>query len=134
MRTFPRAGGSSGAGREGAEPEINPLSQLWQTPVRHDQRTGTSHASASSSRLWSSARQRVAIPLRAKDTSGPVPALPAGWCGARGAGARVGGGRGAEEARVEQRRQGRRADARSGAAEELAACLEELEFAEEVHG
>jgi hypothetical protein len=32
-------------------PAIRVVSHVWQTPVRHDQRTGTSHASASSSRL-----------------------------------------------------------------------------------
>jgi hypothetical protein len=47
------------------EPEISPVSQLWQTPVRHDQRTGTSHASASSSRLWKVDPQCTARLLRA---------------------------------------------------------------------
>src|SRR6185295_16524946 len=51
INTFPAAGGSSGSGSYFTDPEISPDSQLWQTPVRHDQRTGTSQASASSSRL-----------------------------------------------------------------------------------
>ncbi len=34
-----------------ADPPIRPVMQTWHTPVRHDHRTGTSHASASSSKL-----------------------------------------------------------------------------------
>jgi hypothetical protein len=34
----PAAGGSSGSGSYFTDPEINPHSQVWQTPVRHDQR------------------------------------------------------------------------------------------------
>ena len=48
---LPWAGGSSGSGWYSTSPEINPLSQVWQIPVRHDQRTGTSQASAKSRRL-----------------------------------------------------------------------------------
>jgi hypothetical protein len=60
---------------------------LWQTPVRQDHRTGTSHASASSRRLCSCAgRQRTVRPLRAKETTGPVPGAPVGACGAFAAG------------------------------------------------
>src|SRR5690349_16862651 len=84
IKTLPAAGASSGSGSYFTDPEINPLSQLWQTPVRHDQRTGTSQASASSSRLCSAdERQRTTRPLRAKDTSGPVPGAPVGGCGGR---------------------------------------------------
>src|SRR5215467_10117274 len=82
MSTLPSAGLSSGSGLYATDPETNPLSQLWQTPVRHAQRTGTSHASASSRRLWyADAFQWAAIPLRAKETSGPVLASAAGRCG-----------------------------------------------------
>jgi hypothetical protein len=34
----PAAGGSSGSGSYFTDPEINPHSQVWQTPVRHNQR------------------------------------------------------------------------------------------------
>ena len=59
------------------------VSQLWQTPVRHDQRTGTSHASASSSRL------RVVVAPRDGEVAAgeldrrAVPGWPAGGCGGR---------------------------------------------------
>src|SRR5271155_2667574 len=70
---------------------MTPVSQVWQTPVRHAHRTGTSHASASSRRLWKAGAQRTFRPLRAKDTNGPTPADPAGWCGGRrGAAAMLG--------------------------------------------
>src|SRR5262249_40870119 len=49
INRFPAAGGSSGSGSYFTDPEINPHSQVWHTPVRQDQRTGTSQASASSS-------------------------------------------------------------------------------------
>jgi len=48
INRFPAAGGSSGSGSYFTDPEINPHSQVWQTPVRHDQRTGTSQASENS--------------------------------------------------------------------------------------
>src|SRR6476659_1493027 len=84
INTFPAAGGSSGSGSYFIDPEINPLSQLWQTPVRHDQRTGTSHASASSKMLWyADAFQCAAMPLRANATRGPVLASSFGKCGVR---------------------------------------------------
>src|SRR4029453_14529835 len=38
INRFPAAGGSSGSGSYFTDPEINPHSQVWQTPVRHDQR------------------------------------------------------------------------------------------------
>ena len=38
VNRFPAAGGSSGSGSYFSDPEINPHSQVWQTPVRHDQR------------------------------------------------------------------------------------------------
>src|ERR1700758_4069878 len=63
------------------EPDISPVSQLWQTPVRHDQRTGTLHASASSSRLWNAEPQWTARLLRVKDISGPTSAVSPGGCG-----------------------------------------------------
>ena len=47
----PCAGGSSGSGSYSTSPPISAVSQVWQTPVRQDHLTGTSHASASSSRL-----------------------------------------------------------------------------------
>ena len=56
---------------------------VWQTPVRQLQRVRTSQASASSSTLRARAGNRVEMPLRAKVTSGPVPAGPGGWCGGR---------------------------------------------------
>jgi sugar lactone lactonase YvrE len=51
------------------------------TPVRQDHLTGTSHTSASSSRLWYFASQGNVSLLRAKETCGPKPAGPAGKCG-----------------------------------------------------
>src|SRR5207248_956664 len=77
----PRAGGSSGSGSYSKSPEISAVSQVWQTPVRQDHLTGTSHASASSSRLWYFASQGNVSPLRAKEICGPKPAGPAGKCG-----------------------------------------------------
>src|SRR5271165_298909 len=62
-------------------PEIKPLSQVWQTPVRHAQRTGTSQASANSRRLENFAFQHTLRPLRANDTCGPEPTGPVGGCG-----------------------------------------------------
>src|SRR5688500_5525300 len=50
-RVLLSAGGSTGSVVYVTLPDSRPVSQLWQTPVRHDQRTGTSQASASSSRL-----------------------------------------------------------------------------------
>ncbi len=38
INTLPAAGGSSGSGSYFTDPEINPHSQVWQTPVRHDPR------------------------------------------------------------------------------------------------
>jgi hypothetical protein len=38
VNRFPAAGGSSGSGSYFTDPEINPHLQVWQTPVRHDQR------------------------------------------------------------------------------------------------
>ena len=57
------------------------VSQLWQTPVRHDQRTGTSQASASSSRL-----RVVAAPRDGEVAAGEldrraVSGLAGGWVG-----------------------------------------------------
>jgi hypothetical protein len=52
-------------------PPISPISQVWHTPVRHDHRTGTSHASTSSRWLCLAESQRTSRVLRANDTSGP---------------------------------------------------------------
>jgi conjugative relaxase-like TrwC/TraI family protein len=57
--------------------------QVWQTPVRQLQRVGTSQASASSSTLRRPGPKGAVRPLRAKVTSGPVPAGPGGWWGGR---------------------------------------------------
>ena len=51
MSVLPSAGGSTGSGSYSTVPEMRAVSQLWQTPVRQDQRTGTSQASANSRRL-----------------------------------------------------------------------------------
>jgi hypothetical protein len=83
VNRFPAAGGSSGSGSYFTDQEINPHSQVWQTPVRHDQRTGTSQASASSSRLWNLGPQETVRPARAIEILGPLPGDPAGTCGGR---------------------------------------------------
>ena len=83
INRFPAAGGSSGSGSLFTDPEINPHSQIWQTPVRQDQRTGTSQASANSSRLWNFESQQTVSPARAKEILGPSPGDPAGACGRR---------------------------------------------------
>src|SRR3954451_18123525 len=83
INRFPAAGGSSGSGSYLTDPEINPHSQVWQTPARQDQRTGTSQASASSSRLWNLVSQETERPARAKEIRGPSPGEPAGACGNR---------------------------------------------------
>jgi hypothetical protein len=46
INTVPSAGSSRGSGRYSTAPEIKAHSHVWQTPVRHDHLTGTSHASA----------------------------------------------------------------------------------------
>src|SRR5215472_18810649 len=79
--TFPGAGLSSGSGRYIIDPLIKPVMQVWQTPVLQDHLTGTSHASASSSKLRNWTSQRTLSPLRAKDTRGPVPFRLSGGCG-----------------------------------------------------
>src|SRR4051812_35907730 len=81
VNRFPSAGGSSGSGSYCTDPETNPHSQVWQTPVRQDQRTGISQASASSSRLWNLGSQGTVRPARANETLGPMPGDPAGACG-----------------------------------------------------
>src|ERR1700734_3339417 len=83
INKFPAAGRSSGSGSYFTDPEINPDSQRWQTPVRQAQRTGTSQASASSSRLWNFESQETVSPARAKEIFGPSPGEPAGACGRR---------------------------------------------------
>src|SRR3954462_1378993 len=81
INRFPVAEGTSGSGSYFTDPEIKPHSQVWQTPVRQDQRTGTSQASASSSRLWNLGSQGTVRPARAKEMLGPSPGDPAGACG-----------------------------------------------------
>src|SRR6266851_9299110 len=83
INRFPAAGGSSGSGSYFTDPEIRPHSQVWQTPVRQDQRTGTSHASASSSKLWNFESQETVSPARAKEILGPSPGESIGACGRR---------------------------------------------------
>src|SRR5579885_3046543 len=83
INTLPSAGDSSGSGSYVTDPETNPHSQVWQTPVRQAQRTGTSQASANSSRLWNLGSQETVRPARAKEMLGPLPGGPAGACGAR---------------------------------------------------
>ena len=83
INRFPAAGGSSGSGSYFTDPEINPHSQVWQTPVRQAQRTGTSQASASSSRLWNLGSQVTVSPARANEILGPLPGGPTGACGGR---------------------------------------------------
>src|SRR3954471_15510628 len=83
VNRLPSAGGSSGPGSYVTDPETNPHSQVWQTPVRHDQRTGTSQDSASSSRLWNLGSQETVRPARANEIFGPVPGGLAGACGGR---------------------------------------------------
>src|SRR5271166_5854830 len=83
INRFQAAGGSSGSGSYVTDPEINPHSQVWQTPVRQDHLTGTSQASASSSRLWNLGSQATVRPARAKEILGPLPGNPAGACGDR---------------------------------------------------
>src|SRR4051794_16308735 len=83
INRLPPAGGSSGSGSYATDPDTSPDSQVWQTPARHDQRTGTSQASASSSTLRYLGSQETVRPARAKETLGPVPGGPAGACGGR---------------------------------------------------
>src|SRR3954467_9278844 len=83
VNRLPSAGGSSGPGSYVTDPETNPHSQVWQTPVRQDQRAGTSQASTSSSRLWNLGSQETVRPARANAIFGPLPGGPAGACGSR---------------------------------------------------
>src|SRR5271154_600653 len=83
VNKLPSAGGSSGSGSYCTDPEINPHSHVWQTPVRQDQRTGTSQASASSNRLWNLGSQETVSPARANEILGPLLGDPAGACGSR---------------------------------------------------
>src|SRR5262245_53795938 len=81
INRFPAAAGSSGSGSYFTDPDINPHSQVWQTPARQDQRTGTSQASASSSRLWNFESQETVSPARANETLGLSPYESVGGCG-----------------------------------------------------
>src|SRR5271154_5820117 len=78
INRFAAAGRSSGSGSYFTDPEINPHSQVWQTPVRQDHRTGTSQASASSSRLWNLVSQETVRPARANEILGPMRGDPVG--------------------------------------------------------
>src|SRR3954452_16949749 len=62
---------------------MRPVSHVWHTPVRQDHLTGTSQASASSSRLGKDASHVTVRLLRLNDTDGPAPGAPAGACGER---------------------------------------------------
>src|SRR5271154_2956018 len=77
---LPAAGGSSGSGSYWTVPPINAHSQVWQTPVRHDHRRGTSQASASSSKLENRESHETVSPLRINEICGPIPGSPAGGC------------------------------------------------------
>src|SRR5262249_58611506 len=79
--TCPSAGASSGSGAYVTPPDRIGVMQVWQTPVRQDQRVGTSQASARSSTFWLPSGNGTAIPLRAKVTNGPVPGRPGGLYG-----------------------------------------------------
>src|SRR5271166_7043166 len=83
VNKLPAVGGSSGSGSYFTDPEINPHSQVWQTPVRQAQRVGTSQASASSSRLWNLELQVTVRPARANEILGRLPGGPGGACGSR---------------------------------------------------
>src|SRR3954449_5776548 len=83
VNKLPSAGGSSGSGSYVTDPEINPHSQVWQTPVRQDQRTGMSQASASSSKLSNLGSQQTVRPVRANEIHGPSLGDPAGACSSR---------------------------------------------------
>src|SRR5580698_2317987 len=78
ISTLPAAGGSSGSGSYFVAPPINAHSQVWQTPVRQDQRTGTSQASASSSKLENRESHDTVRPLLVNEIRGPIPGSPAG--------------------------------------------------------
>ena len=78
MSTLPVAGGSSGSGSYWTVPPINAHSQVWQTPVRQAHFTGTSQASANSSKLENREFHGTVRPLRVNEICGPVPGSPAG--------------------------------------------------------
>ena len=67
-------------------PDSRGVTQVWQTPVRQLQRVGTSQASARSSTLRPWWPNGAVMPLRAKVTSGPVPAARAAGGEAAGSG------------------------------------------------
>jgi hypothetical protein len=52
------------------DPPIKLDSQVWQTPVRQDHFTGTSQASANSSKLWNLEFHGTVRPLRVNETLG----------------------------------------------------------------
>ena len=51
---------------------------MWHTPERHDQRTGTSHSSASSRMLDHLSSHRTSRPVRTNEMRGPDPGTPPG--------------------------------------------------------
>ena len=51
-------------------PAMRTLSQLWQTPVRQDHRTGTLHAAATSKTFWNDELQRTLRLLRERERPG----------------------------------------------------------------
>src|SRR5215469_12421848 len=85
IRILPSAGGSRGSGSYSTEPLTIADSQLWQTPVRQDQPTGTRQASASSRMLWNCSPQAPVTPLRTNETRGPEPDTDRGGSGVFGA-------------------------------------------------
>jgi hypothetical protein len=65
MSTFPEVGLSSGDYKKSIRQSDSHAGMT--APIRHDHRTGTSHASASSSKLANFGSPAVVIPLRAND-------------------------------------------------------------------
>jgi hypothetical protein len=56
---------------------------MWHTPLRQENRAGTSQASASSRMLAKFCDQLTVIPLRANETGAPVRGYASGKCGVR---------------------------------------------------
>ena len=55
-------------------PSITGVTHVWHTPLRHEYRVGTSHASANSRSVWKPGDQLTLSPLRAKVIRAPAPA------------------------------------------------------------
>ena len=75
-KTSPLGGGSSGGREYFTSPESKAVEQVWQTPVRQDQRVGTSQSSAVSSKVRSLASAGTESALRAKVIVGPGAGCP----------------------------------------------------------